>query len=151
VTAQSAPEHQEEVQIMAKPRQATAANSRTRKRRGEARYTPVLHKARAQTAGRKVPVKRVGSQPKRSAAPQDSRPSKQAEVIALLRRPEGATVADIIATTGWQPHTVRGLFSGTLKKKLGLTIASVREERGRTYRIEGGGKQTADRSARGDQ
>jgi hypothetical protein len=37
--------------------------------------------------------------------------------------------------TGWQRHTVRGLFSGTLKKKLGLTLASAEEERGRVYRI----------------
>jgi hypothetical protein len=36
---------------------------------------------------------------------------------------------------GWQRHTVRGLFSGTLKKKLGLTLASAQEERGRVYRI----------------
>ena len=76
------------------------------------------------------------------------RQSKQAEVIGLLRRPEGVTVAEIMAATGWQPHTVRGLFSGTVKKKLGLTLASVREERGRIYRIEGGAKQTAERSAR---
>jgi hypothetical protein len=76
------------------------------------------------------------------------RQSKQAEVIGLLRRPEGVTVAEIMAATGWQPHTVRGLFSGTLKKRLGLTLASVREKRGRIYRIEGGAKQTAERSAR---
>jgi len=37
--------------------------------------------------------------------------------------------------TGWQGHTVRGVFSGTLKKKLGLTLASANEERGRVYRI----------------
>ena len=37
--------------------------------------------------------------------------------------------------TGWQRHTVRGVFSGTLKKKLGLTLASAKEERGRVYRI----------------
>ena len=77
-----------------------------------------------------------------------SRQSKQAEVIGLLRRPEGVTVAEIMAATGWQPHTVRGLFSGTLKKRLGLTLASVREKRGRIYRIEGGAKQTTERSAR---
>jgi hypothetical protein len=69
-------------------------------------------------------------------------------VIGLLRRPEGATVAEVVVATGWQPHTVRGLFSGTLKKKLGLTLASVREERGRIYRVGGGAKQIAERSAR---
>ena len=65
------------------------------------------------------------------------RPSKQDEVIAMLRRPEGATVDEVASATGWQRHTVRGVFSGTLKKKLGLTIASTKEERGRVYRIDG--------------
>ena len=63
------------------------------------------------------------------------RQSKQDAVIAMLRRPEGATVDEVASAMGWQRHTVRGLFSGTLKKKLGLTVASTKEERGRVYRI----------------
>jgi hypothetical protein len=63
------------------------------------------------------------------------RPSKQDAVIAMLRRPEGATVDEVASATGWQRHTVRGVFSGTLKKKLGLTLSSAQEERGRVYRI----------------
>jgi hypothetical protein len=62
-------------------------------------------------------------------------PSKQDVVIAMLRQPEGATVDEVASVTGWQRHTVRGVFSGTLKKKLGLTLASAQEERGRVYRI----------------
>src|SRR6266852_8202422 len=56
--------------------------------------------------------------------PQPTRASKQAEVIALLRRPEGATIDEVRAATGWQPHTVRGVFSGALKKKLRLAIVA---------------------------
>src|SRR5262252_1256033 len=67
--------------------------------------------------------------------PDVNRPSKQDGVIAMLRRPEGATVDELVRATGWQRHTVRGVFSGTLKKKLRLTIASAKEERGRVYRI----------------
>jgi hypothetical protein len=63
------------------------------------------------------------------------RPSKQDVVIAMLRQPEGATVDEVASVTGWQRHTVRGVFSGTLKKKLGLTVASAKEQRGRVYRI----------------
>jgi hypothetical protein len=63
------------------------------------------------------------------------RPSKQDAVIAMLQRPEGATIDEVASAMGWQRHTVRGLFSGTLKKKLGLTLASAQEERGRVYRI----------------
>jgi hypothetical protein len=67
--------------------------------------------------------------------PDPKHPSKQDVVIAMLRQPEGATVDEVARVTGWQRHTVRGVFSGTLKKKLGLTLASAQEERGRVYRI----------------
>ena len=63
------------------------------------------------------------------------RPSKQDAVISMLQRPEGATVEEVASAMGWQRHTVRGLFSGTLKRKLMLTLASATEERGRIYRI----------------
>ena len=63
------------------------------------------------------------------------RKTKQDAVIALLRRPDGVTVDEVISVTGWQRHTVRGVFSGTLKKKLRLILASANETRGRVYRI----------------
>ncbi|MFC7422074.1 DUF3489 domain-containing protein [Iodobacter arcticus] len=50
--------------------------------------------------------------------------SKQAIVIRMLQRPEGATVEQLQAATGWLPHTVRSVFYGTLSKKLGLIIES---------------------------
>ena len=53
--------------------------------------------------------------------------SKQAQVIAMLKRPEGATIAQICSATGWQAHTVRGTFAGAFKKKLGLDITSTKE------------------------
>ena len=62
--------------------------------------------------------------------------SKQAQVISMLRMPEGVTIPQICAATGWQQHSVRGLFSGVFKKKLGLTIISIKTEAGdRAYRI----------------
>src|SRR6202040_2847871 len=67
--------------------------------------------------------------------PDPKPPSKQEVGIAMLRLPEGATVDEVASLTGWQRHAVRGVFSGTLKKKLGLTLASAKEERGRVYRI----------------
>ena len=62
--------------------------------------------------------------------------SKQAQVIAMLKRPEGATIAQIMEATGWQAHTVRGTFAGAFKKKLGLDITSGKEAGGeRVYHI----------------
>jgi hypothetical protein len=52
--------------------------------------------------------------------------TKQAQMIDLLKRPEGATVEQIAAATGWQHHTIRGAISGALKKKLGLTVEATR-------------------------
>ena len=63
--------------------------------------------------------------------------TKQAALIALLERKDGATLGQLVEATGWQPHTVRGALAGALKKRLGLTIVSERVEgRGRVYRIE---------------
>jgi hypothetical protein len=62
--------------------------------------------------------------------------SKQAQVIAVLRRPGGATIRQIMDVTGWQPHTVRGTMAGALKKKLGLSIVSDKPQGGeRVYRL----------------
>lgn len=62
--------------------------------------------------------------------------TKQAHIIALLQRPEGASVAEIVETTGWQTHSARGLISGALRKKLGLPIVAEKVEgRGTVYRI----------------
>ena len=51
-------------------------------------------------------------------------------MIELLRRPEGATVEQIAAATGWQHHTIRGAIAGALKKKLGLTVEATRTREG---------------------
>ena len=60
--------------------------------------------------------------------------SKQAQVIALLQRPQGTSIAEIMALTGWQAHSIRGLFAGTLKKR-GIAVTSEKAEGGeRVYR-----------------
>jgi hypothetical protein len=63
--------------------------------------------------------------------------SKKSEVIDLMRRSQGATLAEIMEVTGWQAHTVRGFVSGTLIKKLSLNVESFRsDEKERTYRVK---------------
>ena len=65
--------------------------------------------------------------------------TKQAQIIAMLQLPEGATVAEMVEATGWLAHTVRGCISGALKKKLGLPIAAEKVEgRGMVYRLPEG-------------
>jgi hypothetical protein len=63
--------------------------------------------------------------------------SKTTRVLDLLRRPGGVTAKELMKATGWQPHSVRGFLSGTVGKKMGLTVLSTKSEEGeRTYSIE---------------
>ena len=95
--------------------------------------TAVLAALRA-VAALKLPEPATRPEP---AAPRQPRTgSKQDQVIALLRRPEGATLAQIGEATGWAPHTCRGVLAGALKKRLGLTVTSTKEAGGqRVYRL----------------
>jgi hypothetical protein len=62
--------------------------------------------------------------------------SKHDAVLKLLRSNKGATIRELQRATGWQPHSVRGFLSGTVKKRLGLTLESEQGKSGeRRYSI----------------
>ena len=78
----------------------------------------------------------VGKPQRRDQRPAARAGTKQSALIELLSRRDGATIAEAVKATGWQPHSVRGAISGSLKKKLGLAVVSDKVEgRGRVYRI----------------
>jgi hypothetical protein len=64
--------------------------------------------------------------------------SKKDAVLAMLRRPKGATISNLMRATGWQEHTVRGFFAGTIRKRLALNLVSDRSDGERTYRVING-------------
>jgi hypothetical protein len=72
----------------------------------------------------------------KDAAPTTREGSKKAIVLGMLKRPEGATLPDIMSATAWRPHSVRGFISGALRKKMGLKVESAKREDGqRTYKL----------------
>jgi Protein of unknown function (DUF3489) len=93
--------------------------------------------ATATTEGQPGKQQRTRRKQGKNPTPADPRPNtKQAQVINLLRRSKGATIEQVMEVTGWQAHSVRGVMSGALKKKLGLKIVSEKTEgRDRVYRI----------------
>ena len=93
-------------------------------------------------AGKKVtPSKKTpgGAKKAKSGKPASGarQGSKTARILELLKRPSGVTGKELMKATGWQPHSVRGFLSGTVGKKMGLTVVSSKAEDGqRTYSIE---------------
>jgi DNA-binding MarR family transcriptional regulator len=100
---------------------------------------PVAEPAAAEAKKKRGRPKKAAATSKSAptAAPRKSRAdTKQAQVIAMLRRKQGATIAQIVEASAWRPHTVRGFFAGALKKKLGLTVTSEKVEgKDRVYRL----------------
>ena len=107
-----------------------------RDRPGETRPDDILRVLRAAIAraeGQPRPP-RQAHEPGRQRQPREG--SKESQVIAMLRRPEGATLTQIGESTGWQTHTIRGFFAAALKKRHGLAVTSEKPEGGeRTYRL----------------
>ena len=104
-----------------------------KKARASARAAHVAP-SKAKAAKKASPAKKAPKSHKKVVTARDG--SKKAEILALLRQPKGATLAEIMKATGWLAHSVRGFISGTLGKKMGLTVESVKREDGeRVYSI----------------
>ncbi len=77
----------------------------------------------------------IESAPDIVAPPAKIPTGKIATLVALMRRPEGAEIEEMMAATGWQAHSVRGAISGSVKKARGLEVSSTKEVDVRVYRI----------------
>jgi hypothetical protein len=119
-----------------KPLQMIPSNKSAATAPAPADAKPSRAPKRGQADSPAVPTKKAKQAvPAKKAAPPE-RGTKTAKILALLKRPAGASLQQLRKATGWQAHSVRGFLSGTLKKKMGLRVTSTKLPDGeRTYRI----------------
>jgi hypothetical protein len=100
--------------------------------------TASRRKITSPAANAKKPTRSVESKAERVAAePKVVRVTKQERVLTLLSKPEGASVEEMMQATDWRQHSVRGFLAGTVKRKLGFSLTSLKPNGGiRRYRIE---------------
>jgi hypothetical protein len=100
--------------------------------------TPATKKAAKTTKPKRRAKTETKPASKKAAKDAERAGTKQAIVLELLRRPEGATIAEIAKATEWQAHSIRGFISGHVTKKMGLKVESSKNDAGeRTYRLIG--------------
>lgn len=111
------------------PRKANLAPRRARVAAGTAKSGKKARHAK------KAPTRRTNADPAKPGKARDD--SKTAKILDLLKQPGGVTSKELIKATGWQPHSVRGFLSGTVAKRMGLTVTSVKNEEGdRVYSVK---------------
>jgi hypothetical protein len=129
-------DNQESTQATApasEPKATTKANVAPRKPRVAPSKTKSGKKATRAKERTKAP--KVANRSKSAGAREGS---KTAKVLGLLRRPDGATLKELMKATNWQSHSVRGFLSGTIGKKFGLKVTSAKGESGeRSYSVRG--------------
>ena len=114
---------------------ATNEKPKASKKAGVGRKRAHVAPAKGKAAKKAKASKKATKATKRAGAARDG--SKAATILDLLKKPDGATLAELMKATGWQAHSVRGFLSGTVSRKLGLTVTSTKVEDGeRSYSVK---------------
>ena len=106
-----------------------------------ARIWKAIQRLDAAPAPQAADVAPKGKKSRKAAKAEDGAPtaregSKKAIVLDLLKRPNGASLKEIMAATDWQAHSVRGFISGAITKKMGITVESFKTKEGdRAYKV----------------
>jgi len=121
-------------ETVASPTPATSEKPKATKKARVAPQGAHVAKKKAKPDKKATPAKKA---PKAKKAAKVREGSKTDKVLDLLKRPGGVTAKELMKATGWQPHSVRGFLSGTIGKKMGLTVTSSKGEDGeRTYSVK---------------
>ena len=114
---------------------ATAAEPKGTKKANVAKRARNVAPKKAKSGKKATPAKKAPKAAKKAPGSRDG--SKTATILEMLKRPGGATAKELLKATGWQPHSLRGFLSGTIGKKLGLTVVSTKGEDGeRSYSVK---------------
>jgi Protein of unknown function (DUF3489) len=119
------------------PESTASVPKATKGSRASTRRAPVAP-AKGKSGKKAAPAKKAPKGAKQAKAAKPVREaSKTDRILELLKRPGGATAKELMKATNWQPHSVRGFLSGTIGKKMGLAVVSIRGEGGeRAYSVE---------------
>ncbi len=115
--------------MKAQAKRQTTARSKRHKIAESGTTREAAHKQSKAKAPRTRPARQRQQTPERRGG------TKQAQIVAMLQTPNGATIEKIAAMTGWQHHSVRGFFAAVIRKRLGLDLVSETSAKGRVYRI----------------
>lgn len=114
----------------------SAAEPKGTKKASRAKRARNVGPPKTKTAKKATPPKKTPKGAKKAAGARDG--SKTATILEMLKRSGGATAKELLKTTGWQAHSLRGFLSGTVGKKLGLTVVSTKSDDGeRSYSVKG--------------
>ena len=121
---------EQNAQVAAGPEAKATKKARAGAQR--AKGTPAKRKSE-----KKASAPKKTARAKKIEKPAARQGSKTAHILELLKRPSGATLQELMTATEWQAHSIRGFISGTLGKKMGLSVQSAKSEDGeRTYSLK---------------
>jgi hypothetical protein len=117
------------------PAPATSEQPKATKKAHVAQRGAHVAPKKGKAAKKASPAKKAPKGAKKAKSAREG--SKTNQVLELLKQPGGVTAKELMKATGWQPHSVRGFLSGTIGKKMGLTVTSTKGEDGeRTYSVK---------------
>jgi Protein of unknown function (DUF3489) len=119
----------------ATPKKGSAKSSAPRRRK--ATSAKVIAKNPPRSVVSKSERAAAAKMPEKAGEPRLERVTKHERMLTLLSQPEGASIEEMMQATNWQQHSVRGFLAGTVKRKLGFLLTSLKPDDGvRRYRIE---------------